>query len=154
QARGEPYYRSVERGVHLGYRRRAKGAGTWLLRHFNEGTYRADRLATADDLSDADGATILDYWQAVDAVRKRMAEQGRDLVESIHRVTVVDAMDAYLALIESEGRSAQTIRDARYRDRALIRPALGKLKIADLTTDRLRRWRDDLVRVAPRLRTR
>jgi hypothetical protein len=54
--RGEPYYRSVERGVHLGYRRRANAAGTWLLRHYSDGSYRADRLAVADDLSDADGA--------------------------------------------------------------------------------------------------
>jgi integrase len=152
--RGEPYYRSIERGVHLGYRRRSNAAGTWLIRHYSGGAYRADRIGTADDLSDADGSGILDYWQAIDAVRKRMAEQGRAMAESIRRVTVADAMDAYLALIESEGRSAQTIRDARYRDRALIRPALGTLKVAELTTDRLRRWRDDLVKASPRLRTR
>src|SRR5262249_56131044 len=50
--RGEPYYRSVERGVHLGYRRRANAAGTWLIRHFNGAAYRADRLPLADDLPD------------------------------------------------------------------------------------------------------
>jgi integrase len=151
--RGEPYYRSVERGVHLGYRRRANAAGTWLLRSYRDGAYRADRLGIADDLSDADGATVLTYWQAVDAVRKRMAEQGRAVAESVRRLTVADAMDAYLRLIESEGRSPHTVRDARYRDRALIRPALGKLIIAELTTDRLRHWRDGLVKAPPRLRT-
>jgi integrase len=151
--RGEPYYRSIERGVHLGYRRRDNAAGTWLVRHYSGGTYRADRIGIADDLSDADGATVLDYWQAVDAVRKRMADQGRALAEGVSRFTVADALDQYLALLEGEGRSEHTINDARYRDRALIRPDLGKLKIADLTADRLRRWRDDLVKAAPRLRT-
>ena len=154
QPRGEPYYRAVERGVHLGYRRRSNAAGTWLLRSYSDAAYRADRIGIANDLSDADGTTILDYWQAIDAVRKRMAEQGRTMAESARRVTVADAMDAYLQRIESEGRSAHTVRDARYRDRALIRPTLGKLQIVELTTDRLRRWRDDLVKVAPRLRTR
>ena len=152
--RGEPYYRSVERGVHLGYRRRANAAGTWLLRSYREGGYRADRLGIADDLSDADGVTILTYWQAVEAVRKRMAEQGRAAIESVRRLTVADALDAYIHTIEGEGRSAHAISDVRYRDRALIRPALGKLAIADLGTDRLRRWRDDLAKSAPRLRTR
>lgn len=152
-ARGEPYYRSVERGVHLGYRRRANAAGTWLVRSYSAGAYRADRIGTADDLSDADGSAILDYWQAVDAVRKRMAERGRAIGEGVRQITVADALDAYTRLIESEGRSRHTINDARYRDRALIRPALGKLKIVDLSADRLRRWRDDLAKSAPRLRT-
>ena len=151
--RGEPYYRSVEKGVHLGYRRRANAAGTWLIRHFNGTGYDFDRLAGADDLSDADGVTVLSYWQAVDAVRKRMAEQGRAATESVRRLTVADAMDAYIGRLESEGRSAHTVRDARYRYTALIRPALGKLIIAELTPDRLRLWRDALVKTAPRLRT-
>ncbi len=93
--RGEPYYRSVERGVHLGYRRRANAAGTWLLRHYSDGSYRADRLAVADDLSDADGALVLDYWQAVEAVRRRMAAHGRVLSEGV-RLTVADVMNEYI----------------------------------------------------------
>ena len=79
---------------------------------FNGSAYRADRLGIADDLSDADGVTVLDYWQAVDAVRKRMAEQGRAVIESVRRLTVADAMDAYIVAFESEGRS--TIRSAMF----------------------------------------
>jgi integrase len=137
----------------LGYRRRDGAAGTWLIRRFTGTAYQADRLASADDLSDADGVAILSYWQAIDAVRNRMAEQGHAAVESVRRLTVADAMDAYLPIIESEGRSAHTVRDAHYRDRALIRPALGKLIVTELTADRLRHWRDGLVKIAPRLRT-
>ena len=71
------FSRTVEKGVHLGYRRRANAAGTWLIRHFNGTGYNFDRLASADDFSDPDGAAVLNYWQAVDSVRKRMSEQGR-----------------------------------------------------------------------------
>jgi integrase len=151
--RGEPYYRSVEKGVHLGYRRRDGAAGTWLIRHFNGTGYQADRLGTADDLSDADGITVLDYWQAVTAVRTRMAQQGRAVVEGVKRLTVADAMDRYIGRLESEGRSTHSVKDVRYRNRALIEPALGKIPVNELTTDRLRTWRDGLVKAAPRLRT-
>jgi integrase len=63
-------------------------------------------------------------------------------------------MDAYLAWLESDGRSAAAIADARYRDRAFIRSSLGELEVASLTADRLRQWRDALAKTAPRLRTR
>ena len=62
-------------------------------------------------------------------------------------------MDAYLRLPESEGRAAHSIRDTRYRDAAFIRPTLGNTKIVNVTADILRHWRDELVRVPPRLRT-
>jgi len=150
--RGEPYYRAVERGAHLGYRRRANAAGTWLVRAFNGTAYRAARLSFADDLSDADGVTVLDYWQAVEAVRTRLPEQGRAAaVKSVRRWTVNDALDAYLRMLEGEGR---LIADSRCRIDALIRPALGKAKLDELTTDQLRRWRDALAKSPPRLRTR
>ena len=136
--RGEPYYRSVEKGVHLGYRRRSGSAGTWLVRKFTGTAYQADRLAIADDLSDPDGIAILDFWQAVDLVRKRMAEQGQAVIESVKRLTVADAMDRYIGRLESEGRSTHSVKDVRYRNRALIQPALGKIPVNELTTDKLR----------------
>ena len=67
--------------------------------------------------------------------------------------TVSNAVDDYFRFLESDGRPAHTIRDARYRDGAFIRPKLGDEVLSSLTSERLRRWRDDLVRAAPRLRT-
>ena len=110
-------------------------------------------LASADDLSDPDGIAILNFWQAVDAVRKRMAEQGQAAAESVKRLTVADAMDRYIGRLESEGRSLHSLADIRYRNNALIAPALGKFPVSELTTDKLRTWRDGLVKAAPRLRT-
>jgi hypothetical protein len=54
----KPYWRVIEQGLHLGYRRRATG-GSWIARRRNEeGTYRESKLGLADDLQDVDGKTI------------------------------------------------------------------------------------------------
>ena len=63
-------------------------------------------------------------------------------------------MDAYFRFLESDGRSRHSLADTRYRDHAFIRPKLGDIDIAALTTERLRQWRDSLIKAAPRLRTR
>jgi integrase len=62
-------------------------------------------------------------------------------------------MDDYFNFLESDGRSKHSIADAQGRDKGLIRPKLGNVKLATLTAERLRRWRDELVKTAPRLRT-
>ena len=59
----KPYWRVIEQGLHLGYRRRATG-GTWIARRRNDqGAYRERKLALADDLQDADAKAILDFSQ-------------------------------------------------------------------------------------------
>ena len=59
--RTEPYWRGLEKGFALGYRRRAKG-GTWLARRRQaDGGYAEHRIGTTDDLQDADGVAVLDY---------------------------------------------------------------------------------------------
>ena len=32
--RAKPYWRSIEKGLHLGYRRRDGAAGPWIARHY------------------------------------------------------------------------------------------------------------------------
>jgi hypothetical protein len=63
--RGKPYWQAIDRGLHLGYRRLKGKAGTWVARHYlGDQQYETESLGVADDISDADGASILDYWQA------------------------------------------------------------------------------------------
>jgi hypothetical protein len=70
KARGKPYYRAIEPGDHLGYRKPLSGAGKWVVRHYNGGeAYTVQTIATADDFSDADGVAILSYKQAQDKDR-------------------------------------------------------------------------------------
>ena len=60
----KPYFRLIEPGLHLGYRKLASGPGTWMVRRYDrraenlrrKNLRRADdRLIVADDFSDADG---------------------------------------------------------------------------------------------------
>jgi hypothetical protein len=72
----KPYWRVIEQGLHLGYRRRATG-GTWIARRRNdEGIYREVKLGLADDLQDANGS-ILDFSQAQRAARLWCAHEQR-----------------------------------------------------------------------------
>jgi integrase len=151
--RGKPYYRVLERGLHLGYRRLGGGqAGTWVARHYvGDQQYEVERIGVADDVSDADGVMVLDFWQAQDAARKAM-------VERVHRAhgkhgpyTVGRALDDYLAFLARERKTAKS---ASYGVEALIRPKLGDIEIARLTTERVERWRNEIADTPARIRTR
>jgi integrase len=152
QIRGKPYYRAIERGLHLGYRRLGGGAGTWVARHYIGGqSYEVQKIGIADDVSDADGVAVLDFWQAQEAARKAMVERAHRAHGKHGPITVGDAMDEYLSYLDHNKKSGA---DARYRDRALIRPALGKIEVAKLTADHLCKWMVDMAKTPARLRTR
>ncbi len=149
--RGKPYYRVIEPGLHLGYRKPASGAGKWVVRHYAGGqTYQVRTIATADDYSDADGVAILSFKEAQGLARERMVARAHAAAGKTGPITVADAMDAYLEFLEHNRRSAA---DARYRDGAFIRSKLGAIEVAALTADKLRRWHADLAKEPPRLRT-
>jgi hypothetical protein len=55
-SRRKPYWRVLETGLHLGYRRTKEGGGSWVARRFiGKGRYIETKIGTADDLQDADG---------------------------------------------------------------------------------------------------
>jgi len=152
--RGKPYYRAIEPGLHLGYRRPLSGAGKWVVRHYaGDEAYKVETLATADDFSDADGIAILSFAQAQVQARTLMVERARHAAGKAGPYTVAMAIGDYLEFLESEGRAAHTIRDAQYRAKALILPKLGNIEVAALTVDQLRGWRNELVKAKPRVRT-
>ena len=98
-ARSEPYWRGLEKGFALGYRRRV-GGGTWLARRRDEkGRYTEHRIGTTDDLQDADGIAVLDYAQAQKAARawwrtELRREEGHDARTGPY--SVADALTDYL----------------------------------------------------------
>ena len=148
KANGKPYYRMIEPGLHLGYRKLKGRAGTWLARHYlGKQAYEVERIGTADDLSDADGEAILDYWQAQAKARERMVSRAHAAAGKSGPYTVADAMDAYLEHIETNGQSVVI---SRYRAKAFIYPALGVIEVERLTTDQLRKWLAGIVKMAPR----
>src|SRR5215475_3884100 len=68
----KPYFRLIEPGLHLGYRKLASGPGTWVKRRYNgQGAYVTENLRTpdgalvlADDYSEPDGERVLGFAQA------------------------------------------------------------------------------------------
>ena len=152
----KPYYRRVEEGMHVGYRkpRGRKGrpavSGKWVLRQYLGGqTYSVTNIAIADDFSDADGVKVLTFDQAVNKAREIMVAHARGEAGG-PLLTVADALREYLAFLEHEGRDTQ---DARYRIDAFLIPDLGSLEIAKVTAERLRSWLSALAQKPPRMRT-
>jgi integrase len=149
----KPYFRLIEPGLHLGYRKLPSGPGTWVARRYSgDGRYSVQNLRTAegeivlaDDFADADGVRVLNFGQAQQAARGPRAASGG--------LTVGDVIARYLNYLRSDGRSAHSIHDASRRAAALILPTLGGMKVSAVTADRLRRWRDGVASAAPRLRT-
>jgi integrase len=149
------YFRLIEPGLHLGYRKRTGGPGTWLARRYiGNGRYSVDNLRTAagaliiaDDFDSADGERVLTFAQA-----QQKAKGPRSTAPGAY--TVGEALADYFRYLESDGRSKRSIADARTRSAALIEPTLGSVKAGALTAETLRQWRDGLAKAPARLRTR
>jgi len=117
----KPYWRVIEQGLHLGYRRRATG-GTWIARRRDErGFYREAKLGLADDLQDGNGDGVLDFSQA-----QRAAPSGP--------YTVARAMADYLEDYRRRGgKAADSIASVARQN---ILGPLGDTEVGKLTTKR------------------
>jgi integrase len=146
KVRGRPYWRLIEPGLHLGYRRLASKPGTWCVRRYvGSQTYTVETIkgAVADDYADADGETVLDFAQAQKAALRHKPRAAGPL-------TVQKAIEDYLAHLE--GRGGNTY-DATVRAKALIFPPLGDTKVEELTATQLRAWHAALAQKPPRVRS-
>src|ERR1700688_3555004 len=93
KARGKPYWRGLEPGLHLGYRRPATGAGKWLARHYiGDQKYEVETIGVADDFSDPDGVAILSFHQAQTLARSRMVARAHTAAGKTKPLTVGDAI--------------------------------------------------------------
>jgi integrase len=133
---GKPYWRAIDTGLHLGYRKGLNG-GKWVLRRYlGKETYRVETIGAADDHSLADGEGILDFFQA-----QRKAREGAALAKAAPArtaFTVAATMDEYFERLEHEG--SKSLVDARGRTKLHILPKLGTIAVADLTRDLLTKW--------------
>jgi integrase len=152
KARGKPYYRMIEPGLHLGYRkprgRRGKpaGAGKWVARQYVARSYITETIGVADDYSDPDGQAFLSFAQAQELARKQ-------LVRRVHAgvsgpLTVRAAVEAYL-----DGLDVKAAHDGRRQAAAFIYPALGDIEVGSLSRDVLSKWLATLAKTPPRKRT-
>jgi integrase len=131
----------LARGIRQDYRRN-KGAGTWVAVVANgHGGYwtKALKGVVADDTEDADGVSVLSYWEAQTAIR---ALARGDTGETGDKpVTVGEALDAYERALRAEGGDPYNARRVRVH---LPDSLLGK-PVALLSATELRRWRDSLL---------
>ena len=145
KARGKPYFRLLEPGLHLGYRRLSKRPGSWCARRYiGAQTYKVEALdGIADDYSAADGATVLSYAQA-----QRVALDHKPKADG--PLTVGKAVENYLEYLTHHRKSSK---DARYRYEALIKPTLGDVLVQDLTKRQIEKWLNALATMPRRLRS-
>src|SRR5215468_7320882 len=152
--RSEPYWRGLEKGFALGYRRRGKG-GTWLARRRPDGGgYAEHKIGTSDDLQDADGVAVLDYGQAQKAARTWWRnELRRDEGHNTRQgpFTVADAVADYRA--DYERRGGKSAYETRKAAEIHILPALGAVQVAKLTGKMIEDWHRSLAETPARART-
>jgi integrase len=155
RVRAEPYWRALEMGFFLGYRRRASG-GTWLARRRRDGGgYAEHRIGTADDLQEADGVAVLDYGQAQKAARAWWCadlrrEEGHDTRSG--PLMVAEAVADYLTAYARRGGKA--VYDTSKAAETHILPALGTTAVAKLTAKKIEDWHQGLAEKPARARTR
>jgi integrase len=150
-ARGKPYYRLIEPGLHLGYRKPVSGTGKWVVRQYTGAqSYLVKTIAAADDNSDADGIAILDFGQAQKLARQRMVSAAHTAAGKGRPLTVNDVMLDYLDFLEAKRKSAQ---GARYVYEAFIKDTLGNIEVNALTSDMIHAWHVALAKRPARKRT-
>lgn len=128
----EPYWRLLHQGLYIGYRKGARG-GVWIARHWQAGAYRKEAIGRADDYEEADGRTVFHYRGAVErayAFAKREPSVGLN-------PTVDEVLDRYLEHQRATKKSAGATEN---KAKLHIRPAFGKRRLAELTTDSIKQW--------------
>lgn len=144
----EPYWRLIHEGLHLGYRKGARG-GIWRMRFFNEPTkhYVKKTLGKADDNNDSNGADILTFKEA----QMKAVIVAHDLNKTIAKpLTVYDAVQHYLAWYK-EHRKAYV--ETNLTINAHILPHFGHQLISNLKSQDIKAWHNQLAIQAPRKRT-
>ncbi len=130
---------SLARGISLMYRRN-KTNGTWVLKVSDgHGAYWTKGFALADDFEDADGKTVLTFYQAQDQAKK--LARGGDGSADTAPITVDGALNAYRTDLIS--RSANPY-NAEW-PRVHLTSALMSKPVALLTATELKKWRDGLL---------
>jgi len=157
--RVEPYYRSLQRGLALGYRR-GKNGGSWLARTRDpvRNGYTETKIGPADDEGEQ---TVqgLSYDEAAQRAREIFAIEEAKRTSGVQpgakRKVVDDVLDLYVVGYTSGDarRDKKPGRDLKNLNSILtvhVRPALGKIRLDQLNSDMLERFKTALAS-APKL---
>jgi site-specific recombinase XerD len=132
--RKKPFTALIAPGIFLAYRRNA-GAGTWSVKC--NGWLK--RFALADDHEDANGESVMSYWQALEHAKK-LARAGEG--NSEQPISVSEAVDTYETDLETRGGRKYNATQLRLH----LSGALMSKAVALLTERELRDWRAGLIK--------
>src|SRR5262245_37646184 len=103
-----PYWRMLDKGTHLGYRRIGGKPGSWTLRVYVPGRpanpYDLSVIGIADDLSDANGADVLSFSQAQNRARALRDDRSKSAAGIRGPYTVSRVLADYFNFLRGEGR--------------------------------------------------
>lgn len=149
-ARAEPYWRGIHEGAHLGYYRGAR-SGKWVARFRKTGAetkgYLKITLAEADDVVDADGDRFLTFRQAQDRARAWFDDVASGAYK-LEAFSVGAALDEYM-----EAFRGKSVAATRSRIEAIIKPELGDVLVAELTSKIVANWHHKRASSPARLRS-
>jgi integrase len=150
EVRKKPYWATLIEGQHLGYYR-GQRVGKWLARVRRPGSgldYQQVTLGQADDFADADGQVVLDYPQAQEAARAWFRNLDRNEGRRIGRYSISDALDDYISGFTGRDRA-----NTKRRIETIIKPQIGHLEVAKLTSKAIIEWHRALASSPARIRT-
>jgi integrase len=137
--RWKPYTVRIAPGIRLAFRRNAGPAGSWsVIAADGQGGNWMKSFAVADDHEDANGETVLTFWQAQERAKILARGSGRPLEDK--PLTVAGAIKNYRSDLESRGGDVSNAERVKLH----IPHALGDRPIALLTVRELRHWRNGL----------
>ena len=145
-----PYWRAIDPGLHIGYRRGRNG-GQWVARrHLGKGSrkdYESETLpGIADDRQPADGGQVLNFAQAQKKVREWFSERVSPANPS-GPLLVREACARYVAYLKADKRTGA---DAEQRLARHVLPRLGHRPVAALTTGELEACKRAMVKQDPK----
>ena len=144
----KPYFRAIDRGLHLGYRK-GKTGGTWVARRYlGDERYVVEALGRADDRQAANGTTVLTFQQAQDRARGRVrqVEEAERIAALGPTITVRGAVTAYIESCEVREAKIRNGLPLRRHTRSRLAKHVLSVELADsalqtLTVDDLQKWR-------------
>lgn len=145
RARHEPYWRTVSRGLAIGYRKASAAAGTWYVREHRPSGYVKRTLALADDTGPADGSTVLAWPQVL---RLALEAPPETIPSARGGLSVRELAEKYFEARKVASRSQHSATLDAGKVAAAVLPTFGDFQVQDLRTDALRSWRDGLVSAA------